>query len=137
MSVHDCHLVDLPRFADPRGNLSFVEGSGHIPFDIARVYYIWGIPDGAERGAHGHRKLEQFVIATSGRFDVAIDDGRDRRTFHLDRPDQGLYLSPMIWRDVINFSDGAVCLVLASLPFDEGDYYRNYSDFLADARAGK
>jgi dTDP-4-dehydrorhamnose 3,5-epimerase-like enzyme len=136
VSIDDCRLIDLPRFADPRGNLSFVEGGLHIPFDIARVYYIWGIPDGAVRGAHGHRALQQFLIATSGEFDVVVDDGKERKTFRLNRPDQGLYVCPMIWRDVTNFSDGAVCLALASLPFDEADYYRDYDVFLRDAQSG-
>ena len=131
MSIDACHLIDLPRFADPRGNLSFVEGGSHIPFD--RVYYIWGIPDAAVRGAHGHRALQQFLTATGNEFDVLVDDGKERRTFRPDRPDQGLYICPMIWRDVTNFSDGAVCLALASLPFDEADYYRNYDAFLREA----
>lgn len=136
MSVHDCRLIELPRFDDPRGSLSFVEGGNHIPFDIARVYYIWGIPYGAERGAHGHRQLEQFLIPTSGQFDVIVDDGEEQKTFELRRPNEGLYISPMIWRDITGFSNGAVCLALASLPYDEADYYRDYQDFLRDARGG-
>jgi hypothetical protein len=133
MTVKDCRLLEIPSFSDPRGNLSFVEGNGHIPFDIARVYYIWDIPDKAVRGAHGHRELRQFVIAVSGSFDVILNDGLETRTVRLERPDQGLYICPMIWRDVTHFSDGAVCLSLASLPYDEADYFRVYEEFLAEA----
>ena len=133
MSVADCRVVDVPRFSDPRGNLSFIEGNGHIPFAIARVYYIWHIPDRADRGAHGHRALHQFLIAVNGSFDVVLDDGRQTRTVHLNRPDQGLYVCPMIWRDVTRFSDDAVLLALASLPYDEADYFRDYDEFLAEA----
>jgi len=133
MSVEDCRLIDVPSFSDPRGNLSFVEGGGHIPFDIARVYYIWNIPEQAVRGAHGHRALQQFIIPANGSFDVVLDDGRQTRTVRLDRPDQGLYICPMIWRDVTHFSEGAVCLALASLPYDEADYFRDYREFLDEA----
>lgn len=133
MTVKDCRLIDIPSFSDPRGNLSFVEGNGHIPFDIARVYYLWDIPGGAIRGQHGHRELQQFVIAVCGSFDVVLDDGRETRTVRLSRADQGLYVSPMIWRDVTSFSDAAVCLVLASLGYDEADYFRDYGEFLAEA----
>ena len=135
MSVEACRTIDLQRFADPRGNLTFLEGGVHIPFDIARVYYIWDIPDQAIRGAHGHRELQQFLVAVRGQFDVHLDDGHQTRTFHLDRPDQGLYIAPMIWRDVVNFSDGAVCLCMASLPYDEADYFRDYDEFLAASRS--
>jgi dTDP-4-dehydrorhamnose 3,5-epimerase-like enzyme len=133
MALSDCRLIDLPRIQDPRGNLTFVEGSRHIPFDIRRVYYLYDVPGGAERGAHGHRALHQLMVATSGSFDVQLDDGRDKRTFHLNRGFVGLYICPMIWRELTNFSSGAVCMVLASDYYSEADYFREYSDFLQAA----
>jgi hypothetical protein len=133
MSVHQCRLVDLPRIADSRGNLSFVEGGGHIPFEIRRVYYLYRIPPGAERGAHGHLALEQLMIPMAGSLDVELDDGAERKVVHLDDPARGLYVCPMIWRDLRNFSPGTVVLILASLPYDEGDYFRDYRQFLEAA----
>lgn len=124
-----CKLIDLPRINDPRGNLTFVEGSRHVPFDIKRVYYLYDVPGGAERGGHAHKELQQLIIAMSGSFDVVVDDGTNRRRHHLNRPYYGLYLSSMIWRELDNFSSGSVCLVLASLPFDEADYFRDYGIF--------
>ena len=130
MSLHDCRLIELPRIADPRGNLTFVEGKGHVPFDIARVYYLYDVPGGAQRGGHAHKALEQLIVAMSGSFDVALDDGVEKRRFHLNRSYFGLYLCPMIWRELDNFSSGSVCMVLASIPYSEDDYYRDYSEFL-------
>ena len=127
--LNDCRLIDLPRISDPRGNLSFIEGGGHVPFDIKRVYYLYDVPQGADRGSHAHRALHQFFIPMAGVFDVELEDGRARQTFHLDRPDVGLYVCPMMWRRLDNFSAGAVCLVLASERYDERDYIRDYDEF--------
>ena len=131
MPIEKCRFVDLPKISDLRGNLTFVEGGQHVPFDIARVYYLYDIPGGAERGGHAHKRLQQLIIAMSGSFDVVLDDGREKKRFHLDRPDTGLYLCPMIWRELDNFSPGSVCMVLASNRYDETDYYRDYGEYLA------
>lgn len=130
MPVHDCKLINLPKIADPRGNLTFVEGNNHIPFDIKRVYYLYDVPGGAERGGHAHKKLQQLVIAISGSFDIHLDDGVDRRTIHLNRSYTGLLIPSMIWREIDNFSSAAVCLVMASERYDEADYYRDYGEFV-------
>lgn len=131
MSLSDCRMVDLPKISDPRGNLTFIEGQRHVPFDIQRVYYLYDVPGGAERGGHAHVALSQLIIAMSGSFDVKLDDGSEKKTFHLNRSYNGLYVCPMIWRELDNFSSGAVCMVLASNMYDEADYYREYDDFLA------
>lgn len=135
MNVRDCCIIDLPQINDRRGNLTFIEGSNHIPFDIRRVYYLYDVPGGASRGGHGHRGLEQFIIAMSGSFDVILDDGFEKQKFHLNRSYYGLYVKPMMWREIDNFSSGSVCLVLASTPYEVSDYYRDYGEFVADARA--
>jgi hypothetical protein len=127
----DCGLVQLPRIEDPRGNLTFIEGGRHVPFDIRRVYYLYDVPGGADRGGHAHKQLRQLIVAASGSFDVTVDDGRTRRCFHLDRAFLGLYVPPMHWRELTNFSSGSICLVLASAPYDETDYLRDYPGFLA------
>ena len=131
MSVERCRTVDLPKIADLRGSLTFVEGGRHIPFEIKRVYYLYDVPGGAERGGHAHKALHQLIIAMSGSFDVMLDDGREKKRFHLARSYHGLYVCPMIWRELTNFSSGSVCLVLASNLYDESDYYRDYGEFLA------
>ena len=130
MNLSKCKLIELPKIAEPRGNLSFVEGGRHIPFDIKRVYYLYDVPGGAERGGHAHKDLHQLIIAMSGSFDITLDDGREKKTFHLARSYYGLYVCPMIWREMDNFSSGAVCLCLASNFYDESDYYRDYHDFI-------
>jgi hypothetical protein len=124
-----CRLLDLPKVADARGNLTFVESGAHVPFEIRRVYYLYDVPGGAERGGHSHKQLHQLLIALSGSFDVVLDDGRQRVRQHLNRSYTGLYIPPMIWREIDNFSGGSVCLVLASERFDETDYYRNYDEY--------
>ena len=129
--IKDSHMISLPRMTDPRGNLTFVEGGKHIPFDIKRVYYLYDIPSGASRAAHGHKKLQQVIIAMSGSFDITLDDGREKKRFPMNRSDYGLYVPPMMWRDLDNFSSNAVCLVLASELYDEADYYRDYNAFAA------
>lgn len=125
-----CRLIDLPRINDPRGNLTFIESSKQIPFDIKRVYYLYDIPGGSDRGSHAHKNLHQFVVAISGSFDIELDDGVNKRRFHLNRSYYGLYVCPMMWRLIDNFSSGAVCMVLASEPYSEYDYIRSYDEFL-------
>lgn len=129
-SLEACRIVSLPKIADARGNLTFVEGSAHIPFAIERVYYLYDVPGGAERGGHAHKELQQLIIAMSGSFDVVLDDGREKKRVHLNRSYYGLYVCPMIWRELDNFSSGSVCLVLASNRYDEADYFRDYDDYL-------
>jgi dTDP-4-dehydrorhamnose 3,5-epimerase-like enzyme len=129
MSLKECRLIDLPRINDPRGNLTFIESDKHIPFEIKRVYYLYDVPGGALRAGHSHKTLHQFLIAMSGSFDVTVDDGQHKLKFHLNRSYYGLYIPPMIWREIDNFSSGSVCLALASDFYDETDYYRQYSEF--------
>jgi hypothetical protein len=130
MALADCRILELPKIHEPRGNLTFVEGGRHVPFEIARVYYLYDVPGGAERGGHAHKDLHQLIIAMSGSFDVVLNDGRDERRIHLNRSYQGLYVCPMIWRELDNFSSGSVCMVLASNHYDEADYYRDHSDYI-------
>jgi hypothetical protein len=129
LNIYNCKIIELPKIGEPRGNLTFVEGNNHIPFDICRVYYLYDVPGGAERGGHAHKGLHQLIIAMSGSFDVVLDDGRNKKRFHLNRSYFGLYVCPMIWRELDNFSSGSVCLVLASNIYDESDYYRNYEEY--------
>ena len=131
MFVSSCKILDLPKISDPRGNLTFIEGGLSIPFEIERVYYLYDVPGGAERGGHAHKALHQLIIAISGSFDVVLDDGREKKRFHLNRSYYGLYVCPMIWRELDNFSSGSVCLVLASNRYNESDYYRDYRTYLA------
>jgi len=123
-------IINLPKIADPRGNLTFIEGGRHVPFQFQRVYYLYDTPGGAERGGHAHKGLHQLIVAMSGSFDVILDDGKQRQRFHLNRSYYGLYVGPMIWRELDNFSSGSVCMVLASNYYDEADYYRVYEEFL-------
>lgn len=133
--LDQCKLIDLPRIQDARGNLTAIEGTGITGFDIRRVYYLYDVPGGADRGGHAHKALYQLVIAMMGSFDITLDDGTDRRTFQLNRGYHGLLIRPYIWRELNNFSSGAVCLVLASELYDPADYFRDYNQFLAAARA--
>jgi hypothetical protein len=130
MSKKNCQLIELPRINDPRGNLTFIEGGRHVPFEIRRVYYLYDVPGGATRAGHGHRTLEQVIIAMSGSFDVTLDDGAERQLYHLNRSYYGLYVAPMMWREIDNFSSGSVCMVLASEFYDPSDYFYEYDDFL-------
>lgn len=118
---------------NPQGNLTFIEEQRHVPFPIARVYYLYDVPGGATRGGHAHRALEQLIVAISGSFEVILDDGSKRRNVTLNRSRTGLYLPPMIWRELVDFSSGSVCMVLASDLYDEADYYRDYDEFRAAA----
>jgi len=129
-SISDCKIILLPKINDPRGNLTFIEGNRQIPFAIERVYYLYDVPGGAERGGHAHKDLHQLIIAMSGSFDVVLDDGAEKKRFHLNRSYYGLYVCPMIWREIDNFSSGSVCLALASSLYEEGDYYRDYEQFV-------
>jgi dTDP-4-dehydrorhamnose 3,5-epimerase-like enzyme len=127
-------LIEIPKINDPRGNLSFVESNVHIPFDIKRVFYIYDVPTGFDRGAHAHKKLHQFLICLSGSFDVELDDGVVVDTIHLNRPWKGLHIPPMVWAAEVNFDPGSICMVLTSDYFDESDYFRNYNDFVTALR---
>lgn len=135
MTIDRCQIVDLPRINDPRGNLTFIEAGRHIPFDIRRVYYLYDVPGGSERGGHAHKNLHQLIVAMSGSFDILLDDGVSKKLVHMDRSYYGLYVCPMIWREINNFSSGAVCMVLASDYYDELDYYRNYNEFINDTKS--
>lgn len=129
-TVFDCTLIEMDKHhSDNKGNLTVVENGRTIPFQVKRTYYLYDIPGGGSRGAHAHKELQQLIVAASGSFDVTLDDGNLRRTFTLNRPYQGLLVVPGIWRDLNNFSSGAVCLVLASEIYDEGDYIRDYGEF--------
>ena len=134
MPLNDCRLIELPKIADPRGNLTFVEGGNHIPFDIKRVYYLYDVPGGSDRGSHAHKNLHQFVVAMSGSFDIVLDDGDRQRRFHLNRSYYGLYICPMMWRTLDNVSSGGVCMVLASAPYSADDYISDHDEFLARVR---
>jgi dTDP-4-dehydrorhamnose 3,5-epimerase-like enzyme len=127
--MKDCKKLDLPKIEDPRGSLTFIEQSRHIPFEIKRVYYLYDVPGGAVRGGHAHKEQHEFIIAASGSFDVILNDGKDNVRYHMNRSYYGLYTPPMTWRELDNFSSGSVCLVLASGLFDEQDYIRDYDEF--------
>ncbi|WP_455497878.1 sugar 3,4-ketoisomerase [Coprobacter sp.] len=133
--IDDCPVIQLDKHTRPNGNITVVEDNITVPFDIRRVYYLYDVPGGEERGGHAHRNLYQLIVAASGSFDVILDDGKKRRTVSLNRPYYGLLIRPGIWRELNNFSSGAVSLVLASELYDEGDYIREYSDFLREKRS--
>jgi hypothetical protein len=130
MSIVDCHQIEFPKIHDPRGNLTFVESERHIPFDIKRVYYLYDVPGGETRAGHAHKTLQQVLIAVAGSFDVLLDDGKQKIRYQLNRPYYGLYIYPLTWRVLDNFSSGAVCLSIVSDFYDEADYYREYNNFL-------
>lgn len=130
MGIDLCQLIDLPKVSDPRGNLSFIESGRHVPFEIKRVYYLYDVPGGETRAGHALKTTQQFIIAASGSFDVVLDDGRERRTYCLNRSWKGIYVPPMAWRELVNFSSAAVCLALVSTFYNENDYIREYQDFL-------
>ena len=129
VSVRDARVIELPRIPDPRGSLTVIEGGRHIPFDIKRIFYLYDVPGGEMRAGHANRDLQQIIIAASGSFAVTIDDGFERATFELKRSYYGLYVPGMLWREITDFSSGAVCVVLASDFYDENDYYRSYPEY--------
>jgi len=135
-NIYNCSILQLPKIHNRAGNITALENNIHVPFDVKRVYYLYDVPAGEERGGHAHRELQQIVIAASGAFDVLLDDGVNKKIVHLDRPFMGLHIIPGIWRELLNFSSGAVCLVLASHIYDEKDYIRVYQDFLKYKRNG-
>jgi dTDP-4-dehydrorhamnose 3,5-epimerase-like enzyme len=130
----ECGLIDLPKIHDPRGNLTFIEGEHHLPFEFRRVYYLYDVPGGSTRGGHALKTTQQFIIAVSGSFDVVLDAGNSRQRYQLNRSHYGLYIAPMVWRELENFSSGAVALVLVSTLYDENDYIRDYAEFTRSCR---
>ena len=128
-SIYNCGLVNLDKIHNRAGNITALENQISVPFDIKRVYYLYDVPGGAERGGHAHKELQQFIVAVSGAFDVLIDDGKNKKLIHLDRPYVGLHIVSGIWRELLNFSSGSVCLVMASELYDEADYIRDYKEF--------
>ena len=128
-TLDECRVITLPMVHRAEGNITPVEGGRDIPFDIARVYYLYDVPGGAERGGHAHKQLEQIIVSVMGAFDVVVDDGERRETFRLNRAFYGLYVPRLMWRELVAFSSGGICLVLASRPYEEEDYIRNYDDF--------
>ena len=128
--VYDCTMIELDKHHHVKGNITVVENNKEVPFDIKRVYYLYDIPGGESRGGHAHRELSQLIIAASGSFTITLDDGKVKRTFLLNRPYQGLYVVPGIWRTLDDFSSGSVCLVLASHKYNETDYIRDYEEFI-------
>lgn len=130
--IKNCKLINLEKISDPRGSLTFIENNKHIPFEIKRAYYIYDLIKGSVRGGHAHKALSQFIVAVNGSFDILLDDGINKKKIHLSQPNEGLYVPPMIWREMENFSNNCVCFVLASDFYIESDYYRNYDEFLKD-----
>ena len=130
-TVDDCRIMDLPRIYNPSGSLTPVYGGEHVPFDIAMTYYLYDVPGGESRGGHAHRQLQQLIVSVMGAFDVILDDGSQKKTVRLDRAYYGLYVPNMMWRELVNFSSGGICLVLASLPYDANEYIREYEEFKA------
>lgn len=133
-TLADIQIIDLPVIEDSRGNLTFIQ-EGIVPYAFKRVYYLFDVPSGAERGGHAHIAQKQIIIALSGSFDVILDDGIERETYTLNRPNKGLFVVEGLWRELQNFSSGAVCLVIAQDVFDEGDYIREYADFLKSKKS--
>jgi hypothetical protein len=130
MNLKGCKVIELPKITDPRGNLTFVESERHIPFEIKRIFYLYDVPGGEARAGHALKECHQFIIAISGSFDLILDDGTRRKRFNLNRPNYGLYVPPLIWREIDNFSTNSVCLVIASKFYDEADYFREYREFI-------
>lgn len=126
----ETHKTELPRRLDARGNITFIEAEEHVPFRVQRVFYLYDVPGGAERGGHALKTCHQFLVAVSGSFDVLLDNGTEKKTVHLDRPYFGLHIPPLVWREMSNFSSGSVCLALASEHYDAQDYYREYSQYM-------
>ena len=130
LTIYDCSIMELPKIETEGGNITPIHGNINVPFDVKRVFYSYDIPGGESRGAHAHKECHQFLIAASGSFEVSLDDGTYQRQVFLNRPNMGLHIPPGVWASEINFSSGAICLVLASHAYNESDYLRNYEDFL-------
>jgi len=128
--IYNCNVLTLPKVHNRAGNITALNNSMDLPFDIRRVYYLYDIPGGELRGGHAHKELQQLIVAVSGSFDITLDDGKNKKTVSLNRPYYGLHVIPGIWRELSNFSSGAICLVTASHEYDENDYIRDYNDFL-------
>lgn len=135
MSVEHCRLIQFPTISDARGSLSVIEAARHVPFEIKRVFYLYGVPPGETRGGHAHKTLHQVMVCLAGGFDILLDDGSGKRRVRLDSPGCGLHVPPMVWDTEVEFEPGSVCLVLASAHYDEADYYRSYDDFLREVAA--
>ncbi len=135
-SVHNCELIDLPKIHNRAGNITPVHANEDVPFDVKRIYYLYDMPGGESRGGHAHKNLHQLIVAASGSFEVVLNDGKETKHFILNRPYYGLLIVPGIWRELVNFSSGSICLVLASETYVESDYLRNYSDYLDFIRNG-
>ena len=133
-SVYDCSIIELPRIGNEKGNITVVHGRVNLPFDIARVFYLYDIPGGEARGAHAHKMCHQFLVAASGSFEILLDDGHNKRTVTLNRPYYGLHIPPGIWASEQSFSSGSICLVLTSHVYDEADYIRDYKSYLKTYR---
>lgn len=129
-SVYNCSVIEIDKHHHEKGNISVIENNNTVPFEVKRIYYLYDVPGGESRGGHAHKELRQLVVAASGSFDVTLDDGEVKRTFSLNRPYQGLLVVPGIWRELTNFSSGSVCLVLASMEYEESDYIREYEEFI-------
>lgn len=130
MTIEDVKFIELPKFMDPRGNLSFVEQNNHIPFEIKRTYWIYDVPGGEDRGGHAYKKTNEFIIAIAGAFDVTIDDGKCQKTFTLNRSYYGLYIPKGLWRKIDNFSTASLALEFANTLYDRSDYVENYEEYL-------
>jgi dTDP-4-dehydrorhamnose 3,5-epimerase-like enzyme len=128
--IHNCNVVELTKIHNPAGNITIIQNGNHQPFNVRRVYYLYDVPGGSERGGHAHKKLYQLIVAASGSFDVILDDSRNKKVIQLNRPYYGLLIVPGIWREIVNFSSGAICLVLASHKYDKEDYIRDYQEYL-------
>ncbi|MGA2408182.1 MAG: FdtA/QdtA family cupin domain-containing protein [Bacteroidales bacterium] len=130
-SIYDCCIIELNQIHNRSGNITSIENRINIPFDVRRIYYLYDVPGGAERGGHAHKDLQQLIVAASGCFEVVLDDGKNKKVVELNRPYYGLHVVPGIWRELINFSSGAICLVMASHKYDKNDYLREYNNFIA------
>jgi hypothetical protein len=137
MEPKGCTIIKLPKIADPRGNLTFIEGRRHIPFEIKRIFYLYDVPGGENRAGHALKKCHQFLVAISGSFDIILDDGNRKKRYRMNRSYYGLYVPPLIWREIENFSTNSVCLVMASEYYNEVDYYRDYVRFRSVVRGPK
>lgn len=133
-TVHDCNIIELPKISERKGAITPIYSGEHVPFEIERVFYLYDVPGGEGRGAHAHKKLHQFMVSVMGAFEVVMDDGTETKRVRLDRAYYGLHVPPMIWAHEENFSSGGICLVLASMSYDENDYIRNYNTFLREKK---